>query len=413
MKKLKMSHKMLIATAVGILLGVLLGEQIQPFRIIGDIFLRLLQMSVIVLILGHIIEAVAVDPKDLARLGAKVGVGFALMAVLGSVWGWFMGTVFAPGRGVDIAALAVADIAPAEVLSVSDTILGFFSTNIVASMSQGAIMHVIIFGVVFGIAASQTAIQQNNRILLDGIVIFNRTIIKLLTNIMVIAPVGVAILLATTIGRLGIQIMLPLLRFLVVYGLATLTFFIIVHLVVSIICKVNPIRLASHMTDMVVMAAATGSSAITLPTVLRDCKERIGISSRLTQMIMPLGVAICSPGAAMHMSIITITVAQMFGITFGTGQLIYVMAIAAFASMANAVMPGAGILSLTIMVSATGLPMESIALFASIEWFIGIYRTTLNVAADVYAGIVIAKAEGELDYDIYNGVKKYEAVEGA
>jgi len=267
-------------------------------------------------------------------------------------------------------------------------------------------MPTIVFGIFFGVAASQVAVKLNNRAIIDGIAIFNRTIIKLMTNVMVIAPFGIAILLATTIGRLGVQVMLPLVRFLLVYGAATAIFWIALHLVVCAICKLSPLKLARHLIDMAVMAAATGSSAITLPVVLRDCREKVGLSEKITQLIMPLGVAICSPGAAMHMSIITMCVAQMFGITFGAGQIVYIIALAALASMANAVMPGAGILSLTIMVTALGLPMESIALFASVEWFIGIYRTTLNVTADVYAGLVVAKMEGEIDYDIFNGKKK-------
>ena len=406
MKKLKMSHQMLIATAVGILLGVLFGEQIQPLKIVGDIFLRLLQMSVMLVILGHIIEAVAINPKDLAKLGLKIIAGFLIFAALGATWGWLMGTIFNPGGGVDLTALGGADVTASEISSISDTILGFFPTNVVGSMAQGTIMHAIVFGVLFGIAASQAAIQFNNRVLLDGIVIFNKTIIRLMSNVMTVAPIGICILLATTIGRLGVQVMLPLLKFLLVYGLATLTFWILVHLVVSAICKMNPIKLAQHMTDMSLMAAATGSSAITLPTVMKDCKEKIGLSAKLTQLIMPLGVAICSPGAAMHMSIITLCVAQMYGVSFGPGQYIYIIALAGLASMANAVMPGAGILSLTIMVTAMGLPMQSIALFASVEWFIGIYRTVLNVSGDVYVGLLIGKTEGELDYSIFNGASK-------
>ena len=406
MKKLKMSHQMLIATAVGILLGVLFGDQVQHVRIIGDIFLRLLQMSVMVLILGHIIEAVAINPNDLAKLGVKVISSFLILAVLAATWGWFMGTVFNPGGGVDMAALGVADVTAPEVLSPADTFMTFFGTNIVGSLAQGAIMPTIVFGIFFGVAASQASIQFKNRAIIDGIAIFNRTIIKLMTNVMVIAPFGIAILLATTIGRLGVQVMLPLVRFLLVYGAATAIFWIALHLVVCAICKLSPLKLARHLIDMAVMAAATGSSAITLPVVLRDCREKVGLSEKITQLIMPLGVAICSPGAAMHMAIITMCVAQMFGISFGLGQIIYIIALAALASMANAVMPGAGILSLTIMVTALGLPMESIALFASVEWFIGIYRTTLNVTADVYAGLVVAKMEGEIDYDVFNGIKK-------
>ena len=153
---------------------------------------------------------------------------------------------------------------------------------------------------------------------------------------------------------------------------------------------------------MTIMALATTSSAITLPVAMEEAQHKLGLSSRITNLVLPLGMSLNSNGSAMHMAITVMTIAQMYQMPFDLIQMITVAVTATFVSLANAVVPGAGLVSLAIVVPQLGLPIESIAIFAGVEWFVGMLRTILNVNSDVYSAMIIAKSADELDYQIFN-----------
>ncbi len=150
------------------------------------------------------------------------------------------------------------------------------------------------------------------------------------------------------------------------------------------------------------MALATTSSAITLPIAMEESQNKLGLSSRITNLVLPLGMSLNSNGSAMHMAITVMTIAQMYQINFDGIQMVTVAVTATFVSLANSVVPGAGLVSLAIIVPQLGLPIESIALFAGVEWFVGMLRTILNVNSDVYSALLIAKSADELDYRVFN-----------
>jgi len=147
------------------------------------------------------------------------------------------------------------------------------------------------------------------------------------------------------------------------------------------------------------MAIATGSSAVTLPTAMQDVENRLGVGKKVSRIMMPLGVTLNSNGAAIHMVITLITISQMYAIPFTSSNILYMVILCTLASVANAVVPGAGIVSLTIVVPQMGLPLESIALFAGVEIFVGMLRTILNVDGDALAAMLVAKSENMIDLE--------------
>jgi Na+/H+-dicarboxylate symporter len=223
--------------------------------------------------------------------------------------------------------------------------------------------------------------------------------------VMIIAPLGIFALIASTISNLGPEIILSLLSYLGVYGLATLLFLGLWITFITLYVGVNPLRLIKNMKNMTIMALATTSSAITLPTAMEETQNKLGVSDRITNLVLPLGMSLNSNGSAMHMAITVMTISQMYQIDFSISKMIYVAIAATVISLANAVVPGAGLVSLAIIVPQMGLPIESIAIFAGVEWFVGMLRTILNVNSDVYSAIVVAKSVNEIDYDIFNGKK--------
>lgn len=403
-KKPGLVPQIMIAVVLGLIFGLLFGEFSKSLKVVGDIFLRLIQMSIPLLVFGQIIEAVArLNPKEVSGLGTKTIVIFAVSSILAAFWGILMALVFVPGSGVDIEGLNTGVVVPEQSVSIQDTLLGFFPSNIMGSLAEGSIIQIIVFAVIFGMAFSLYRTTNKDSRMFPLLVEFNDVIIKLITLVMLIAPIGIFALIASIIGQLGIGVVVPLLKYLGVYGLATFTFLVLWIIVVSVRGGLSPLRLVKNMVPMSIMALATTSSAITLPLAMEDAHNRLGLGNRITKLVLPLGMSLNSNGSAMHMAITVMTIAQLYSITYGLDRILYIGVISALVSLANAVVPGAGLVSLAIIIPQMGLPLESIALFAGVEWFVGMLRTILNVNSDVYTAILVAKGEDEIDEEIFYG----------
>ena len=399
-----MTVRITIAVVFGVVFGIIFGDIASSIKFIGDIFLRLIQMSIPLLVFGQIIEAVArLNPKELKGFGAKTLVIFVLSSMLAAAFGVLMALTFKPGSGVNVAGFGQGTEIAVQNISIKDTLLGFFPSNIIDSLAKGSIIQIILFAIFFGIALSQYMMTKPSSKVLDVLTEFNEIIIRLITLVMKVAPIGIFVLVASTIGTLGISVILPLLKYLAVYGLATLLFLGLWILIVSVYCKFKPLRLIRNMTEISTMALATTSSAITLPIALKDSNNKLGIGHRITKLVLPLGMSLNSNGSAMHMAITVMTIAGIYGHVYSFSGLLYIIIISTLASLANAVVPGAGLVSLAIIVPQLGLPLESIAIFAGVEWFVGMLRTILNVTSDVFTALLVAKGENAIDYDIFYG----------
>jgi len=417
MKKIGMTTQVLIAAVLGVLAGAFFGDLVMPLGFIGDVFLRLLRMGIVVLVLGHVIEAIgSIKPKEFGKLGSKIFFIFAFTSLLGAGWGVLMGYIFTPGIGVDTANLHYlgaaggfeVQAAAAEELTAGliSTIVNFIPINIIAAMTSANIMQILVFGVLFGIAVALVSEQQKDKRLIELLSLFNKSVVKMITKVMFIAPIGVFALLSTTIGGMGTQVILPLARFLLVYAVASIIFFLAWALFNCLYCRVNFIQLLKNVSRITLVALATGSSAVTMPVAMQDTEQKVGVSKRLTSLIFPLGLTINSTGAAMHMALATMTVAQIYGIVYGPTELVYIILFTTLASAANAVVPGAGIVSLIIVAQEMGFPMEIVPLFAGVEILIGMCRVLLNVNGDVFTAMIVAKSEGEFDASIFNADNK-------
>lgn len=406
MKKPSMITQIAIAVVVGILVGLLIPASGNYLKIVGDVFLRLMQMAIPILILGQIVQAVgSINPKELTSLGGRTIAVFGISSLAAALWGVLMAVIFNPGYGVKMTGFQDASI-KAQEISITDTILNFVPKNIFDSLTQGSIIQIIVFALFFGLALNKYLQSHPETQLFQIIVDFNEVIITVIRYVMYLAPLGIFALIASTISHLGLQIILPLVKYLLVYGLGTILFLGIWILVITLYCKVSPLRLITNMKNMSVMALATTSSAITLPVALEETETKLGLSKRITNLVLLLGMSLNSNGSAMHMAFTVMTIAQMYQLEFDITKMIYLAITATFVSLANAVVPGAGLVSLAVIVPQMGLPIESIAIFAGVEWFVGMLRTILNVNSDVYSAILVAKSVDEIDYTVFNSSNK-------
>ncbi|KPG70027.1 dicarboxylate/amino acid:cation symporter [Enterococcus sp. RIT-PI-f] len=405
--KFSLTSQIMIATVLGIIIGIIFQDAVSDLAIIGELFLRLIQMSVVILIMGAVIEAVGgLAAKELGKIGVKVFFWFVGSTIFAAVTGIIFGLLLQPGASI------MHSDAPKETLAlgstnVKDVLLNFIPSNIIEAMSDGNMIQVIVFSLLFGLALSLIKEEKNNQIVLDWIIAFNNVILKMVTLIMKVAPIGIFCLIASVVGASGYHILSTLVRFLLTLGSASLLFMAAWFMVTACYCKVNIWRLIKNMRRMSVVSFTTTSSAVSLPILIEDSREKLGISDRVAKLVLPLGMTLNSNGLSMFLSLSVITFTQYYSIDLGIGDLIQIVLLSTLACMGTIVVPGGGLVTLATVMPMLGLPTESIALLAGIDWFSGMFRTLLNVDPDVTVAMIIAHDEKELDYDIFNGKKTY------
>ena len=383
-----------ISMVLGVGAGIVGGSALVEVQFIGDIFFRLIQMCIVPFVMCTIMEAVGgLTARDLSGFGLKGIVWFAVSSILASVFGIVSTLIFQPGAGLAGSALVEGASSATGATSTTwqSTLTDFFGSNIVASMQSGAMVPCIVFALALGLALSgwrQT--HAGDCVVYDFVVQLGHLLLNIIRAVMKIAPIGIFCYVAAMVGNLGTEILVPLIRYLLVLGGTVGAFLVLWIVVVCLRCKLSPVMLVRKMWRMSAMAIGTISSAVTLPIEMDDAKRRIGLREDIADLILPLGMPLNSNGASIHLAVTALTIAQIYGMTFSGFDYVYLAVICTMLSLANAVAPGAALVSLTMIVPQLGLPLASVGIFAGLEYPVGAIRTILNVDSDVYCALMVA-----------------------
>lgn len=397
---------LLISMIAAVVVGLVVGEPMKNVQFIGDIFFRLIQMTIPIFILCTIVKSVGgLTPQTLSGIGLKGIVVFIVTTGIAAAIGVGLGVTLQPGFGLEnssIVANASFEGEATAMMSIQDTITSFFGNNIVASLSNGSMIQIIIFAVAFGLVISFWRHSHDGECLAyDLCCEVSDLLLNIIRAVMKIAPIGIFCYVSAMIGTLGMDVLLPLGKYFLVMLLGMGIMFTIYFIIVPIYCRVSPFKLMKKMLRMTVTAFTTISSAITLPTAMEDAKNRIGIREDIVDVLLPLGVPLNSNGVAIHMAVDALCIAQMYGVHFGPNELLTVWVICTMIAFVNAATPGASLVSLTMMVPALNLPMAAIGIFGGLEYPTGASRTPLNVDGDVFAAMLVAGPDG-IDHEIFD-----------
>lgn len=398
--KLSLTNQILIATILGIILGLVFGEQIAPIKFIGDIFLRLIMMSVPLIILGAVTAAVGqISSKELGKLSLKIFLWFLIGTVLAAIIGIVVGYVVKPGVGLPPMDLEQT-IEPTS-QTILDTIVNFFPNNIIDSMSKSSMIQIIVFALFLGVVISVRIDKTGDRSLLNWLINFNDHLLDIIKIVMKIAPFGVGALIANITAKLGIGVLSLMVKYLGGLAIAISLVMILVIGVTAARVKVNPFKLARKLGKMTLVAATTTSSAITLPTKMEDSEQKLGVSKRISDLVNPLGMALNSTGQAAFMAMATLMLLQFFGMDTSLGRVIQIVVIATLGCMGSLAVPGGGLVVFVSLMPALGLPPEGLALIAGVDWFRGAITTIPNVDVDALVALNIAYDVGEFDRELF------------
>ncbi|MDF7637951.1 dicarboxylate/amino acid:cation symporter [Lactobacillus sp. ESL0791] len=405
MHKLSLTVQITIGMFIGAIVGIFFKDWAHAGKIVGDVFLRLLQMAVVLLILGSVIEALgSLKIQELGRLGLKTGIWFSLTTIIAAIVGLICGLIFKPGKIIHPAKL-LNNVHVGTGINWHQTILNFFPDNIFAALAKGDDIQVIVFAIFFGIVLSQANEQGQFKQILQLIKQLNQLVVKLVMLVIKAAPLGIACLFAGTIAANGKQIFLPLLYFLLLYAATTVAFLTLLFVFVSLYARVSFLSLLKGLSRIILVAFTTTSSAVTLPIEMVDAEEKLGVAKSVSQLVLPLGMALNSNGLALYLALVCVTLMQLYGLTATPIMLLKIILLAVLSCLGTVVVPGGGLVALSIVVPALGFPTSAIALFAGIDWFVGMFRAVANVVGDTVTAVGVAASTNGLNRQVYQNYK--------
>lgn len=391
----KLWIKILIGLGMGILVGALLGEQASHLKPLGSLFLNLINMVIVPLIFSSMVAGITAihDPQKLGRVGGKTVGIYLLTTLLSIAIALFVAQTFQVGTGLGLAPIAQREVHPPTFADIVSTLV---PTNPVSAMAEGAILQVIVFAAAIGIAINLAG--EKGKPLHHLIQSVADVMYRLISLIMELAPLGVFGLMAWVVGTFGLVLLIPLLKFLTLYYAACTFHFLIVYGgLLRVIGKLSVICFLKGMTDAIIMAFSTCSSAATLPIAMQCVQEKLGVSRHIAGFILPLGITLNMNGGAIYQAMSAVFVATAYGISLDFTAYMTLTLTTIFASIGTAGIPGSGLIMLSAVLTSVGLPLEGLALLAGIDRLRDMMTTVLNILGDAAVTVFVAKQEGELD----------------
>lgn len=403
---MSLTTQILIGTIGGIVFGSIVGPWASNLKFIGDIFIRLIQMSVVVLVMSAVAGAVGGgDGKDVGKMGIHTFKWIITFTLISAGLGMLLSMIIKPGVGIEIA--TAEEVANATVVSASlkDTLLGFVPTNIIQAMADGSMVPCIVFALFFGVAMGMYTKETGNRNMVDWVKGLNAVVTNIIKIVMKVAPIGIFCLLANVSGAIGFKVIIPMLKFLGLLLIGDAIQFLLFTPATAALCKVNLFKMPKKFMKMSIMALTTTSGAICLPTKMEDEVTKFGVSRRVADFTGPITMSMNSCGAAQCYVAAIFFMAQATGIEMSMYQMGMAILLSCLMCMGTISVPGGSTIVYTFLATSLGLPLESLAVLIGIDWFAGMFRTLMNVDVDVMVGMLVASKLGELDHDVFDEKK--------
>ena len=398
--------QVLIALALGTLLGLAFPEFAAKLKPLGDGFIKLIKMLIGPVVFCVVVAGIcgAGELKKVGRVGIKAVVYFEVVTTIALALGVVLAYVFQPGAGMnvnphnlDASAMAAYVESADKVKSAGmvDFLLKLIPNTIMGAFSSGDVLQVLLVSVLFGCALS--LVGEPGRPLVRLIDNFSQTLFKMMGFIIKLAPLGVLGAVAFTVGKYGIG-SLKQLGFLVIlfYG-AVMVFVLGVLGIIMRLCGFSVLKLIRYLRAELLVVLGTASSDSVLPQVMRKL-EFMGIRKSVVGLVIPTGYSFNLDAFSIYLTLAAVFIAQATNTPLAMGDLLGILAVALVTSKGAHGIPGSAIVILAATLSAhPAIPAIGLVLVLSVDWFIGIARAVGNLIGNCVATVVVAAWERDID----------------
>lgn len=395
LKKLSLTHYIFIGFFLGIFAGWIFGENILPIaEPLAKIFLRLLRMAIMPLIITSIISAV-VSVGHLGRLGIKTFSYYIVSSLMAILTGQILVNILKPGVGAKIGLEEAPEQIAAAQQSLTDLLIHIIPENPIGSMAQGDVLPVIFFSILFGYFITKLKDQPKIN-LTEFFQAAFEVMLKLTLFVVWSAPLGVFGIIARIVAKTGFESFKSLGFYFVVVliGLA-IHMFVNLPLLLTLVGRVNPFKHYKGMPQALIFGFSTCSTMVTLPLTMKAVTGNSKVSKKIAGFTLPIGATINMDGTALYECVATIFIAQVYGFELNFAAQLIIVLTALLASIGAASVPMSGMVMMSIILGAVGLPLEGVGIILAVDRILDMFRTTLNILSDSCGSVIIARLEGE------------------
>ncbi len=367
---------------------------------LGDIFLRALKMLIIPLVVSSLISGITNlgSGQNIGRLGLKTMSYYLITSLLAILTGLVLVNLIRPGVGSDLNLLQKVEGLVEYQREMKDLIIDIVPDNILKAMVENDMLSIIFFSMLFGFFI--TRVNKTSREFLTNL--FNavfEVMMKITMFIILFTPLGIFGIvtkvvadqdnLVNLLSSMGLYMATVLLAL-------SIHSFISLPLLVKFIGKSKPFRHFRNMTTPLLTAFSTSSSGATLPLTMSAVENNSGVSNEISSFTLPLGATINMDGTALYECVAAIFIAQAYGMEMTILQQFIIVITALLASIGAAGIPMAGLVMITVILTAVGIPLEGVGLILAVDRILDMFRTATNVWSDSCGAVIIAKSEGEV-----------------
>jgi aerobic C4-dicarboxylate transport protein len=399
-----LTFQVVAAMLLGIALGFLAPEFAAKFKILGDIFLKLIKTAVAPLVFFTVVHGIASagDIKRVGKVGLRALIYFEVVSTLalgiGLAWGNFLEIGSGMHDAHPSAAAAAASAAAVSKghgpTSTMDFIYGIFPDNFVGAFAGGQLLQVLVISVLFGFAL--LALREERRAVIeDGLSRVSECFFEFINLIMKFAPLGAFGSVAYAVGSNGTAVLMSLANLVLMFYVC-IGFFVFV--VLGIVCRISGFslwRFLKYIKDEIFIVLGTASSESALPRLLQKL-EKFGCSKQSVGLVLPTGYAFNLDGTAIYMSLCVLFIANAYGVPLSWEQQLGIIAIMLVTSKGAAAVSGGSFVVFAATVTAIGvLPAEGLALLFGVYRFMSMAVATCNTIGNSVATVVVSKWSGE------------------
>jgi len=362
-------------------------------------FLRALKMIIIPLILSSLISGVTNigTGENLGRLGLKTMGYYMITSTFAIITGLFFVNIIKPGIGADLNFSQNVEGLVESQRSLGQTLIEIVPTNIFQSFNNNAMLSIIFFAVIFGFFITRIS-NPHRKFLKEAFNAVFEVMMQITLFVIKFTPLGVFGIVAKVVAdqddlanlgaRMGLYMGTVILALLI-------HFFLTLPLFVKLVGKARPFRHLVNMSTPLLTAFSTSSSGATLPLTMKAVEQHSGVSNKISSFTLPLGATINMDGTALYECVAAIFIAQAYGVDLSLIQQVIIIVTALLASIGAAAIPMAGLVMITVILTAVGLPLEGVGLILAVDRILDMFRTATNVWSDSCGAVIIARSEGE------------------
>ena len=278
----------------------------------------------------------------------------------------------------------------------------------IGALADGTMLQIILFALVVGVLLAKMG--ERAELIANLFNQCNDLMMEMTNLIMGLAPFGVFCMISRTFANLGFDAFVPLLKYMgsVVLGLFIQCFGVYMVLLV-IFTRLNPVKFVKKFFPVMAFAFSTSTSNATIPMNIDVLEERVGVSRKISSFTIPLGATINMDGTSIMQGVAVVFAAQAYGMQLGVGGYLTVIATATLASIGTAGIPSVGLVTLSMVFTAVGLPVEAIMLIMGVDRILDMIRTAVNITGDAVCTTIVAHQNGELDREVFNRMEEKNA----